>query len=98
MKKGRNADGMRDHYDFSHGVRGKYTKQYAEGTNVVVLDPDVAEVFRDRQSVNETLRAVARIIDLQSSVKRRHLTRRSSRPRPRSGSGEDVRTRRGRGG
>jgi len=58
--------GMRDHYDFSGGVRGKYAKQYAEGTNVVVLDPDVAEVFRDRQSVNETLRAVARIVDLQS--------------------------------
>jgi len=49
---------MRDHYDFSGGVRGKYSKQYAEATNVVVLDPDVAEVFRDRQSVNETLRAV----------------------------------------
>jgi hypothetical protein len=57
---------MRDHYDFSGGVRGQYAKQYAEGTNVVVLDPDVAEVFRDRQSVNETLRAVARIVDLQS--------------------------------
>jgi hypothetical protein len=98
MKKGhRNGDGMRDHYDFSGGVRGKYAKQYAEGTNVVVLDPDVADVFRDRQSVNETLRAVARIIDLQSR-KRRSLTRRSSRPRPRGGSGEHAGARRGRGG
>jgi hypothetical protein len=88
---------MRDHYDFSGGVRGKYAKQYAEGTNVVVLDPDVADVFRDRQSVNETLRAVARIIDLQSR-KGRGLTRRSSRPRPRGGSGEPAGARRGRGG
>jgi hypothetical protein len=72
-------------------------KQYAEGTNVVVLDPDVADVFKDRQLVNDTLRAVARIIDLQSP-KRRSLTKRSSRPRPGSGSGEQAGTRRGRGG
>jgi len=88
---------MRDHYDFSGGIRGKYAKRYAEGTNVVVLDPDVAEVFRDRHSVNETLRAVARIIDLQSR-KARRLTKRSSRPRPRRGSGEHAGARRGRGG
>lgn len=98
MKKAhRNGDGMRNHYDFSGGVRGKYAKQYDEGTNVVVLDPDVADVFRDRQSVNETLRAVARIIDLQSR-KRRSLTKRSSRPRPRGGPGEHAGARRGRGG
>jgi len=66
MRKGhRNGHGMRDHYDFSRGVRGKYAKRYAEGTNVVVLDPDVADMFRDPRSVNETLRAVARIIHLQ---------------------------------
>ena len=57
---------MRDYYDFSGGVRGKYAKRYAEGTNVVVLDPDVAEVFKSREAVNETLRAVAHIIELQS--------------------------------
>ncbi|MFI5398357.1 MAG: hypothetical protein ACHQ9S_22705 [Candidatus Binatia bacterium] len=40
---------MRDHCNFSGGVRGKYAKRYAEGTNVIVLDPDVAEVFKDRE-------------------------------------------------
>ena len=99
MKKARpNGDDMRDCYDFSGGVRGKYAKQYAEGTNVVVLDPDVAELFKSRESVNETLRAVAHIIDLQSrNVGRAGRPRRSSRPRPLRGSGEPAPARRGRG-
>jgi len=49
---------MKDEYDFSKGVRGKYAKQYAEGTNVVLLDPDVAKVFPTSESVNEALREV----------------------------------------
>jgi len=36
-----------EEYDFSEGVRGKYAARFAEGANVVVLDPDVAEVFTD---------------------------------------------------
>lgn len=52
---------MLDEYDFSKGVRGKYAERYAEGTNVVVLAPDVASVFPDAQSVNEALRALVRI-------------------------------------
>lgn len=56
---------MRDHYDFSDGVRGKYAKRYAEGTNVVVLDPDVARVFPDAESVNQALRALKGIIETQ---------------------------------
>ena len=47
-----------DEYDFGKGVRGKYAKRYAEGTNVVVLSPDVAAVFPDSESVNEALRAL----------------------------------------
>jgi hypothetical protein len=66
MKKGNRIDNeMRDHYDFSGGVRGKYARRYAEGTNVVVLDPDVARLFPNRETVNETLRAVARIVQIQ---------------------------------
>jgi hypothetical protein len=42
-------------------VRGKYAKRYAEGTNVVLLAPDVAAVFPNSQSVNEALRALVRI-------------------------------------
>ena len=52
---------MRPEYDFSKGVRGKHAARYAEGTNVVVLDPDVAAEFRTAEEVNETLRAVAEI-------------------------------------
>jgi hypothetical protein len=42
--------------DFSGGVRGKYFQRYQEGTNVVLLEPDVAEVFRDSSVVNQALR------------------------------------------
>lgn len=52
---------MRDHYDFSGGVRGKYAQRYAEGTNVVVLEPDVAAAFPSSQSVNAALRALIEI-------------------------------------
>ena len=51
-------DGMLDEYDFRGGERGKYARQYAEGSNVVVLSPDVAEAFPDSESVNEALRAL----------------------------------------
>lgn len=47
---------MKDNYDFSKGVRDKYAKQYADGTNVVVLDPEVAELFPTSESVNKALR------------------------------------------
>jgi thymidylate kinase len=52
-KRGRDA---RDEYDFSNGVRGKYTKRFAECSTVVVLDPDVARRFPDSTAVNEALR------------------------------------------
>ncbi|HEY1233055.1 MAG TPA: hypothetical protein VGH22_06710 [Candidatus Binatia bacterium] len=66
MKKGtRKDEEMRNHYDFTGGVRGKYARRYAESTNVVVLDPDVAKFFPNRQTVNETLRAVAQIVQIQ---------------------------------
>jgi hypothetical protein len=54
-------DTMRDEYDFSGGVRGKYAERYAEGTNVVLLDRDVYEVFRDSKSVNEALRGLIKL-------------------------------------
>jgi len=55
-------DEMRDEYDFSGGVRGKYAARYAKGTNIVVLDSDVAEIFPTSQSVNDALRALATVI------------------------------------
>lgn len=55
-----------DEYDFSSGVRGKYAARFARGSHVVVLDPDVARVFTDSESVNQALRALAGIIRQQS--------------------------------
>lgn len=57
---------MLDEYDFSDGVRGKYADRFPKGSNVVVLDPDVARVFTDSESVNQALRALAEIIQHQS--------------------------------
>ena len=44
---------MRSEYDFSKGVRGKYTQQFREGTNIVVLAPEVAEMFPDSAAVKD---------------------------------------------
>jgi len=54
-------DEMRDNYDFSGGVRGKFYKEYMQGTNVVLLDADVAEVFHDSEAVNQALRTLITI-------------------------------------
>ena len=62
MKKPRHDPDMLEEYDFSGGVRGKYAKRYAEGANVVVIDPDVAEYFPDHDAVNGALRSLAAII------------------------------------
>ena len=48
-------------YDFRSGVRGKYADQFSARTNLVALDPDVAEVFPDSKSVNEALRALVHV-------------------------------------
>ena len=57
---------MLDEYDFTNGIRGKYVGRFAKGSNVVVLDPDVALVFPDSESVNQALRALAEIIQQQA--------------------------------
>jgi hypothetical protein len=62
-------DDMRPEYDLRGGVRGKYYKQYAEGTNVVLLDADVAAVFRDSESVNQALRV---LISVAGKLEGRH--------------------------
>ncbi len=56
---------MRAEYDFSGGERGKYATRYAEGTNIIILDSDVAELFPDSKAVNEALRALSKIADRQ---------------------------------
>lgn len=60
------ADDLRPEYDLSQlkgGVRGKYAARYREGTNLILLEPDVARVFKDNRSVNEALRLLIKIAD-----------------------------------
>jgi len=72
MKKMNSDPEMLDEYDFSGGVRGKYAKRYAEGSNVVVIEPDVAVYFPDHDSVNEALRNLAAIIRRQRKAEKGH--------------------------
>ncbi len=50
------ADEMREEYDLRGGVRGKFFAEYQKGTNVVLLEPDVAKAFRTSDAVNRALR------------------------------------------
>ena len=59
---------LRAEYDFSRGIRGKYARRYHRGTNVVVLEPDVAKVFPNTEAVNSSLRALANIIRRQGKA------------------------------
>lgn len=52
---------MRKEYDFSNARPNKYAKKYAEGTNIVVIEPDLVEFFPDSESVNATLRVLVSI-------------------------------------
>jgi len=52
-------DTLRDEYPedlIKSGVRGKYTKSYREGTNIVLIDPDLHKIFPDSDAVNRALR------------------------------------------
>ncbi len=64
MKKNPEAESevneMREEYDFSGGVRGKYAESYAAGTNIVVLEPELAAAFPSSESVNVALRELLR--------------------------------------
>ena len=61
MKKGKEKDTMREEYDFTGGIRGKYAKRFSDGSNIIALDPDVAKLFPDSKTVNEVLRSIAKI-------------------------------------
>ncbi len=78
MKKARNrtaagraGDDILPEYDFSRGRRNKYAARYTEGSNVVVLDPDVAAVFPNAAEVNAALRALAGVIRRHRSPRTR---------------------------
>jgi hypothetical protein len=61
MSQEHEQDTMREEYDFSGGVRGKHYKAYRQGTNLVLLEPDVAKIFKDAATVNAALRMLAKI-------------------------------------
>lgn len=71
-KRSTDIDTMRASYDFSKAKRGITAARYAQGTNVVLLDPDVAEVFPDTQAVNEALRTFARLVKSPLRGRGRH--------------------------
>jgi hypothetical protein len=65
MKKSREPDPLaeRSTLDFSRGVRGKYYKRMQEGTNIVLIAPELMETFPDSDAVNEALRSLKKIAD-----------------------------------
>ena len=78
------ADDMRPEYDFGSmkgGVQGKYAKQYRAGTNLVLLDPELAKAFPDDTAVNDALRAV---LQITRTVRRRDNGSRQASRKPRS--------------
>ena len=74
MKKAKATDELRPEYkreDLGIGVRGKYFESYSKGTNLVLLSPDVAEVFSTEEAVNEALRSLIILAD-KSTGRTRH--------------------------
>jgi hypothetical protein len=74
MKSMEIEDELRPEYDLSQllkgGVRGKYADRYREGTNLVLLAPDVAEAFPNEEAVNEALRLVMRLAEIPMASRR----------------------------
>lgn len=62
MKKMKDDPDLLEEYDFAGGTRGKYAQRYQDGSNVVVIEPDMAEFFPDHESVNEALRNLVAVI------------------------------------
>lgn len=73
-KTTKHNDDLRPEYDMKSllkgGVRGKYAKQYREGTNLVLLEPDVAKAFPNEKAVNEALRLAIEMKKVQDKAKR----------------------------
>jgi hypothetical protein len=70
-------DDMRPEYDFTGGVRGKWAARYAEGTNVVLLDPDVAAMFPDSKAVNRALRVLVELASRDTTVPTHRVQRKA---------------------
>lgn len=68
MKRMRKDPDMLEENDFSKAMRGKYAERYKEGTNVIIIEPDVAKYFPDHHSVNQALRSLTEIIKKQKKI------------------------------
>ncbi|HEX6813209.1 MAG TPA: hypothetical protein VF384_16415 [Planctomycetota bacterium] len=75
---------LRDEYDFSQGERGKHARRFADGSNVVVLDPDVAKRFANSASVNAALRSLFRRRRTKRSKARPNQPEQPTRPKRRA--------------
>ena len=64
------VEDMLPEYDFSHGVRGKHHEAYKAGTNVIFLEPDLAKVFKDSESVNRVLRLLLNLANENAATNR----------------------------
>ena len=83
---------MLPEYDFSGAVRGKYYERFRQGSNVVVLDPDVSKAFPDAASVNEALRTL--LTARKSIAVARRVSAPSRPPSERTKRTSSVKTRR----
>lgn len=80
MKKVK-SDELRKEYrreDLGSGVRGKYLKAYQAGTNLVLLSPDVAEVFPSEETVNDALRSLINLAKRSSGLTKRSIRHRKN--------------------
>jgi hypothetical protein len=76
--RSKTEDELRPEYNLREllkgGVRGKYAKRYRAGTNLVLLEPDVARAFRSERAVNEALRLVIRLTNTRRGRKPKQVT------------------------
>ncbi len=85
VTSGGDRETLRKEYDFSKGSRGITASRYRDGSNVVVIDPDVLDVFPNADAINEALRALAPVI------RKRRGTRPPNKPIQRTAGGSGRR-------
>ena len=78
-RRGSQEEELLPEYDFTGAVRGKYYERYRQGTNVVLLDPDVAAVFRDSATVDDTLRRLVSLAEAKVAAQRSQMLQRRRR-------------------
>ena len=82
MRKIKETDELRSEYkreDLGKGIRGKYFEAFQKGTNLVLLSPDVAQVFSTEQAVNEALRSLINVAQKSVSLPNRSTGRAKKR-------------------